>query len=291
SVVLIDSWGLMVRIAKGLKKRGYKGQIIKYVAPQVWATRPGRASILARHTDHLLSTQPMDAPHFDAVGLPQTFVGNPVLDRDYQAGDGAHLKADLGLNPTDCVIGLFPGSRPSEIARVAPAIIEANERLRTLTEGHATVCVIADAIRPDMEALLDGTAIIPVAQDRLLDVLAMIDGAVACSGTITTQLAAAGVPSVVLYRLSPITFAIAKRLMKPDHISLVNIAAGDALMPEFIQDAIDGPEPASALYDMIKSDKQRDRISQRLMAQTREMGAGQGGASDRAALAILNLLN
>lgn len=291
AVVLIDSWGLMVRIAKGLKKRGYSGTIIKYVAPQVWATRPGRAKILARFIDHLLSTQPMDRPYFDAVGLPQTFVGNPVFDTDYQAGNAETLREKLGLNDSQPVIGLFPGSRPSEIDRIAPAIIDADQRLQALTGGHQSVCLVANDVGDGVKALLAGTDIVPVQQSDLLDLLALIDGAIACSGTITSQLAAAGVPSVVLYRVSHITYTIGRRLMQPDHISLVNIAAETTLMPEFLQDEIDSDKPARALFDLIKDETGREALSQALIQQTRHMGAGQGGASDRAAQAILSLIN
>ncbi|GLQ20299.1 lipid-A-disaccharide synthase [Algimonas porphyrae] len=290
AVVLIDSWGLMVRIAKALKKQGYKGKIIKYVAPQVWAMRSGRAKVLARYIDHLLSTQPMDAPYFDAVGLPQSFVGNPVLDTDYGSGDAQAMRADLGIAPEETVIGLFPGSRPSEIERVAPAILAADDVLQSLTGGHRSICIVADNIRTEIDELLKGSQIMAVGQNRLLDVLPALSGAIACSGTITTQLAAAGVPTVVMYRLSPLTHAIAKRLMKPDHISLVNIAAGETLMPEYIQDAVDGPEPAKALFDMIRTDEQRVEIAKRLIQQTREMGAGGENASDKAARAVLDLL-
>lgn len=290
-VVLIDSWGFMVRVAKRLKAKGYTGTIIKFVAPQVWAMRSGRAKILARYVDHLLSIWPMDKSYFDAAGLPQTFVGHPIFDTDYEGDDGTHLRARLGIAPDERVIGLFAGSRPSEIKNIAPAIIEADTHLRTLTGGHQTICVVADPIAEQMKPLLAGRPIHALPQSDLLGALGAIDGAVACSGTITTQLAAAGVPAVVVYRVSPLTFAVAKRLLKPGFITMVNIAADQPFMPEFYQEQIEGPQPAQALWDIISDPKARAARSSALKQQTRLMGAGQYGASDRAADAVLTLIS
>ena len=115
AVVLIDSWGFMVRVARRLKSQGFKGKIIKYVAPQVWAMRSGRAKILARHVDHLLSIWPMDEPYFEVVGLSQSYVGNPVFDEDYRQIDRRITRETLDLSENELTIGLFLGSRPSEI--------------------------------------------------------------------------------------------------------------------------------------------------------------------------------
>jgi len=95
AVILIDSWGFMIRVAKKLRKAGFKGKIIKYVAPQVWAMRSGRSKILARYTDLLLSIQPMDKPYFEPHGLQTVYVGNPVFDTDYRNGGLQRKSIDL----------------------------------------------------------------------------------------------------------------------------------------------------------------------------------------------------
>lgn len=297
SVVLIDSWGFMVRVAKALKAEGYDGKIIKFVAPQVWAMRSGRAKVLARYIDHLLSTQPMDAPYFQAAGLPQTFVGNPALDQDYRAGHADAFQTRHGLDPDRPIIGYFFGSRPSEIDRVGPAILLAIDRLRLSHPNQQPVCVIADPVRASVDPLLADRDVIRVDQSEFLDAIAAMDGAIACSGTVTTQLAAAGVPTVAIYRLSSLTYFIASRLFKPRYFSLVNISAdadGDGLekplIPEVVQAEIMTDAPVEALLQMLADPVEAAARREQLIQETRRMGAGSDNASDRAAAAILTLI-
>ena len=294
TVVLIDSWGFMVRLAKLLKADGYAGTVVKYVSPQVWATRPGRAAVLARHVDHLLSTQPMDAPCYEGTNLPLTYVGNAVLDVDYRSGDKAAFCARHGLDPDRPIVGVLPGSRESELEGLVGVLGSNLASLRQDVPDVQEVWVLSDAIADDwsdtiraMRASADATL---VPQAELVDAMAAMGAAHAVSGTITTQLACAGVPTVVVYELSPITFFFAKRLFRPDHISLVNIAAGKALMPEFMQADASGMGPVQALKTYLTDPAQRDAASAALLAQTTTMGAGQQNASDRAAEALLEIL-
>ena len=292
AVVLIDSWGFMVRLAKRLKARGYTGQVVKYVSPQVWATRPGRAKVLARHVDHLLSTQPMDAACYEGTGLPLTYVGNPVLDVDYRSGDKAAFCARHGLDPKKPIVGVFPGSRNSELTNLLGPMAANTVGVRNAVPGVQPVWIISDAVSErwgDMirKFAMDATI---VSQSELMDVLASLDAAHAVSGTITSQLACAGVPTVVVYKLSPVTYFFASRLFKPDHISLVNIAAGKALMPEYMQDDVAGRPVVAALQRMLTDEDARAAASAALIAQTQSMGAGQQNASDRAAEALLAIL-
>lgn len=298
SVVLIDSWGFMVRVAKALKAEGYTGKVIKFVAPQVWAMRSGRAKVLARYIDHLLSTQSMDAPYFEKVGLPQTFVGNPVLDQDYGAGNVDSFRRRHGLDAKRPTIGIFFGSRPSEIDRVGPAILRALDRLKRTHPDYQPVCVIVDPVRSLVDSMLGGREIIRVDQSEFLDAIAAMDGSIACSGTVTTQLAAAGVPTVVIYRLSSLTYWVASRMFKPRFISLVNISADsnsealeDPLMPEFVQEEIMTDDPMDALTQILDDSTEAERLRARLIQETRRMGAGSENASDRAAAAILSLID
>ncbi len=292
AVVLIDSWGFMVRLAKRLKAKGYTGQIVKYVSPQVWATRPGRAKVLARHVDHLLSTQPMDAGCYEGTGLPLTYVGNPVLDQDYRRGDKAAFCTRHGLDPDRPILSVLPGSRNSELTNLLAPMSSNVSRLRHAVPDVQIVWILSDAIAKSWGEMVEKFAVgaTIISQGEFIDALASIDVAHAVSGTITTQLACAGIPTVVVYRLSPITYFFASRLFKPNHISLVNIAAGKALMPEFMQEDVAGEGPRAALEHYLTDDTARAAASAALIAQTRTMGAGQQNASDRAAEALLAIL-
>ncbi len=295
AAVLIDSWGFMMRVAKRLRKKGFGGKIIKYVAPQVWAMREGRSKILAAYVDALLTIHSFDAPYFTRHGLKTIYVGNPVFDMDYQCGDGAGLRSRFGIGPDAPVLCVLFGSRLSEIQKLAAPFADAVARLKREMPDLAIVAPVSDTITEDVLAAA-GTYpalqdVIMLGENQKLDCFAAADTALACSGTVTTQLACAGVPTVVAYRLNTLTYLIAKRLFKPAYISIVNIAADAALMPEFMQDDCTGENLAAAALAYLHNEEKREQASRALLAQTAKMrGDKTRSSSARAARAVLDLL-
>jgi len=304
-VVLIDSWGFMVRVAKRLKALGYQGKVVKYVAPQVWAMRSGRAKILAKYVDYLISIQPMDKAYFDAVGLANDYAGNPMFDEDFSSGNRAALRQSYNIPETAPIIGVFFGSRLSELKRLSPCFADAIMQVKAQYPEAYFISPMAENIAEDVLALagqdqrLQNVILLP--EERKKDVYATIDLALACSGTVTTQLASVGIPTIVAYRVSALTYHVAKHLFKPDYMSLVNIAADKALMPEFMQNAVSGDSLSKALIARIKDPLLQKSESHALLAQTRKMrgdkqdGMGHnkdpaGKASDRAAKLLLSYM-
>ena len=294
AVILIDSWGFMIRVAKGLKKAGYSGRIIKYLAPQVWAMREGRSKILAQYVDHLMTIHSFDAPYFEKYGLPVSYVGNPIFDTDYHQGDGEGLRRELGIDPNDELVSVFFGSRLSEIQQLAKPFADAADILKTQRPRLKLISPVSDSIATDVNAAAGADLrlqnIILLPEARKFDVFAASDVALACSGTVTTQLACAGIPSVVSYRLNGLTYMAAKRLYKPNYISIVNIAADEALMPEFIQGDVTGESLSSAVTAYLNDPDLRQQTSQKLIAQTDAMKGKGGSASERAALTVLDII-
>jgi len=294
AVVLIDSWGFMIRVAKGLKKAGYMGKIIKYLAPQVWAMREGRSKILAQYVDHLLTIHSFDAPYFEKHGLPVSYVGNPIFDTNYRQGDGEALRRELGIDLKDEIVSIFFGSRLSEIQQLAKPFADAVALLKDRQPHLKFVSPISESIATDVNAAagedlrLQDVILLPEA--RKFDVFAASDVAIACSGTVTTQLACAGVPSVVAYRLNGLTYAVAKRLYKPDYISIVNIAAKDSLMPELVQGQVTGENLARLVMSYLYDKERRQKASKTLITQTEIMKGKGGSASEQAALTILDIV-
>jgi lipid-A-disaccharide synthase len=127
--VLIDSWGFTLRVAQQIRRRLPHLPLIKYVGPQVWASRPGRAKTLAATVDHLLTLHAFDAPYFEREGLSTTFVGSSALTKSFQNADPARLRAHIGAEPTDPILLVLLGSRPGEIARLSAPFGEAVDRL------------------------------------------------------------------------------------------------------------------------------------------------------------------
>ncbi len=299
AVVLIDSWGFMIRVAKKLKKQGFRGKIIKYVAPQVWAMREGRAKILAEYNDHVLSIHLFDAPYFTAYGLPVTYVGNPVFDKNYSVGDGEALRNKYNIAANTPLVVLLFGSRLSEIQNLAKPFSDAVGILRRKITDIRFISPMSDNIAEDVLAAAaehkNLQEVIMLGEEYKLDCFAAANTAIACSGTVTSQLASAGIPTVVGYRLNALTYAIAKRLFKPDYISIINIAANKALMPEFIQNECTGENLAEAALEYLGSQEKSLQAKNALLAQVAKMRTQEGGrkprsSSERAARAVLEII-
>ncbi|WP_427450252.1 lipid-A-disaccharide synthase [Litorimonas sp. WD9-15] len=295
AVILIDSYGFMIRLAKRLRKAGYNGKIIKYVAPQVWATRPKRAKVLADHVDGLLAIHSFEPDWFTPHGLDTHYVGNAVFDTDYGAGDPNKLRQQYNLSDRP-ILSVFLGSRVGEVVRLSPAFTDAVQILRQRLPDLAILCPVSESVAKEVGAQaakdLRMNDMILLPESAKLDAMSCSMAALACSGTVTTQLACAGVPTVVAYRMSPVTHAIVSRIFQPNHISIVNIAANEKLMPEFLQNEVTGEALADALIPYLSDTKKRAAARDALLEQTRLM-AGQPDetASARAAQAILQILD
>lgn len=291
--VLIDSWGFTLRVATRLRKRLPKLKLVKYVGPQVWASRPGRAKTLAGTVDLLLATQPLDAPYYEPHGLPVVFVGNPALAKDFSAADGARFRQAIGAAPDEPVLLVLPGSRPSEIARVMPAFADAVNRLKaqrpTLRVAVAAAGTVADSVRAQVAGWPHRAHVIedgPPKDDAMVGATL----ALACSGTVTTELALAGCPMVVGYRLGGLTYALLKPLFKPKWITLFNIAADQEVAPEFLQDLCTGELLAQAVAERLDDAALRRSQIEGQNEALNKMGRGIPDPSEAAAEAVLDIL-
>lgn len=291
--VLIDSWGFTLRVAQRLRRADPKLPIVKYVGPQVWASRPGRAKTAAGAFDLLLTIHAFDAPLFEREGLRTIFVGDSTLAIDFAAADPARLRRDIGARPDDPVLLVLPGSRPSEIERILPAFEDAVSLLRSERPNLHVVIPAAPTVAHAVRTRVAGwrhRAHVVEGEAAKRDAMRAATVALACSGTVTTELALAGCPMVVAYRLAPLTYAILKRLIRTKYVTLFNIAAQDFVAPEMIQADCNGPalarEVALRLDDPDLRRTQVDRQSQALL----KMGRGGPDPSDAAAGAILELL-
>lgn len=260
--VLIDAWGFNIRLAKRLRRIDPEMALVKYVAPQVWASRPGRARVLAQAVDLLLATQPMDKPFFDAAGLPSLFVGNPALARDFGQADAQRARAAIGAGSQDEVLAVLPGSRPSEIERVLPAFEDAVRILKAQRPGLHVVAPTASTVSAAVKAKVAGWPFrAHVIEDERAkdDAMKAATVALACSGTVTLELALAGVPVVVGYKTGAVTYALLKRLMTARWVTLFNLAAGREVAPEFLQHACTGAALAGAVAERLDDPELRAR--------------------------------
>ena len=293
AVVLIDSWGFMLRAAWKFQALLPHVPRIKYVAPQVFAARRGRAKVAVEHFTHLLAIHPFDAPYFEPHGLPVRFVGNPVLERDL-TGDGPGLREQLGIAPDALVMLVLFGSRRSELARLFPPFADAARRLKDERPGLQIITALSSAVEAQARDLIAAEPafadlhIVPA--EARADVFAAADLALACSGTVTVELAKAGVPVITAYKLGWFAYLAAKLfLMKAKYISLANIAADEELIPEFVQLRCNGAALARAAGTLLDDPERRTDLSERLQAVTAEMAGETGSPSRTAAQAVLDI--
>ena len=295
AVVLIDSWGFTLRVAQGVREADPSIKLVKYVGPQVFATRPGRAATLAGTVDHLLSIMSFDAPYYEQHGLPVTFVGNPTLER-LPDGDGPAFRARHGIAADAEVLVLLFGSRPSEIKRMFTAFTRAVERLRAERPDLAIVIPIADPVdemlrnRLATESVFEGCVLVD--ETEKADAFAAATVSLACSGTVVMELATAGVPTVTAYRLGWITWALIRgfKLFKARFITIVNMVADEELVEEYVQTRATGANLAAAVIRMLDDPQRRDTLRRRMIEATGEL-RGEGRASEKAAQAVLETLD
>jgi lipid-A-disaccharide synthase len=291
--VLIDSWGFTLRVAQRLRRADPTLPLIKYVGPQVWATRPGRARTLAQAVDHLLSIHAFDGAYFEAEGLPVTFVGNSALSLDFSQADPQRLRREIGAGPDEPILLVLPGSRPAEIARVMPPFEQAVEILKAERPDLHVVIPAAETVAEQVKARVAGwplRAHVLEGEGPKLDAMKAATVALACSGTVTTQLALAGAPMVVGYRIGPLTYAILKRLVRTRYITLFNIAADAAVAPELIQDDCNGPALAGEVARRLDDETLRRAQIRAQYAALDRMGRGGPDPDEAAAEAVLKVL-
>lgn len=281
-LVTIDSPGFTLRLAERVKAR-LGIPVVHYVAPQVWAWRPGRVRKLARRVDRILALLPFEAPFFEAAGLSVTFVGHPVLETE--RGDAARLAVPEGKRP----LLVMPGSRMGEVGRLLPVF---EETLRRLPADVQPVIALAGPVE---EAVRARTAAWPAPPPLLLrDAAAKRDAMAGCaaglikSGTSSLECAAAGLPHVVAYRVNPVTAFLVRRMVKVRFASLVNLLLDREVVPEFIQQGCTAERLAEAVARLLDEPGAQREGFARALAMLRP--AGGGAPSDAAAAAVLAAL-
>jgi lipid-A-disaccharide synthase len=285
--VPVDFWGFNHQLARGLARRGIP--VAYYVSPQLWASRPWRLKTMREIATRVLVIFPFEEAIYRKAGVPVEFVGHPLVDLAKPSQPRRDFLARLGLKPDAPTIALLPGSRPGEVSRILPGLVSAAGLVRAkVPDAQFVVARAANLDDGLFEALrgnrLTEAAVVEAATDT---VLASADVALTASGTATVQAALHDVPMVIVYRVSPWTYRLGRRLLKVSTFGMVNLIAGSRIVPEFIQDAFT-PEAVAVEAVSMLTDKERASKIREGLSDVRERLGG-GGASRRAAEAILRL--
>jgi len=287
-LILIDYPDFNIRLA-GVAKR-YNVPILYYISPQVWAWRKGRVKKIADRVDRMAVIFPFEEEFYRECNIDVEYVGHPLMDTIPHNPSKALALKELGLEETSPVLGLLPGSRKEEVKNHLPAMVEAVEILASRYGGLQCVLPIASTIPKDLIFPIIEPSPVPIRTTggMLGKSLAACDLALVTSGTATLETAIAGIPMIVVYKLSPLSFWLGKRIVKVPFISLVNLVAGEMVVPELIQDDVNPQRLAEESVLLLEDGTRRinmvkdlERVKERL---------GKGGASERAARIAVDMI-
>ena len=291
-IVSIDAPAFCFRVLKRL--RGLPAKKVHFVAPTVWAWRPWRARRIAPLVDNLMVLLPFEPPYFEAVGLPASFVGHPVLENDIDAADGSRFRQEHGMEPDIPLLCLLPGSRRSEIRYLLPPFKEAVHILKGMVPGLQVVVPTLANLAPTLSVeFRDWPAPVTIVEGEQgkFSAMAAADVALAASGTVALELALMGVPNVIAYRMHPLTAAIVRRLIRVRYANLVNLLLDREAVPEFIQADCRGELLGEAVGKLL-SDRQAADAQRTAMREAMSLlSPGAETPSDKAAQTILNLVS
>lgn len=231
-VILIDYPGFNLRMAKYAKKQGIP--TLYYVSPQVWAWRQHRLHFMKRYIDHVAVLFPFERKFYEQAKIPSTFVGHPITQRaPAPSAVTQSLEKTLG-DSTALRIGLFPGSREQEIRTMMPHFVAAMHQIKKTYPTAQFILPIANPVAENALAPWR-SELIHYVHNTTAEVLPLLNLAIATSGTVTLEIALGSVPLIITYRLSPVTFQLAKYLVKVTEIGLCNLISEKRMAPELIQ--------------------------------------------------------
>jgi lipid-A-disaccharide synthase len=267
-VILVDYPGFHLRVARAAARRGVP--VLYYIAPQVWAWGGWRLAALRRAVRRLAVILPFEEPFFRQHGIAAEFVSHPLLEQAPDP-DRTSARRTLGIAPDASVLGLFPGSRPGDLARHLALFGDAARRVRRAIPG-AQVLVAAGTAQANGVRPVDDPALVRAAADA----------AIVKSGTATLEAALTGLPMVVAYRMHPVTYRVARSLVQVPHVSLVNLVAEHAAVPELVQGDATAARLAEAVLPLLDQGGEGAR-AQRTAFQVVRARMGQPGAAARVA--------
>jgi lipid-A-disaccharide synthase len=289
ALITIDSPDFVLRVARIVRAARPDLRTIHYVAPSVWAWRPGRAAKMAHVIDHVLALLPFEPPYMTAAGMTCDFVGHPVVSAPRAStAEAQAFRADLGGGGP--LVLALPGSRRGEVARLAPVIGGVLDRVRAV---HPQVQVVLPTLR-SVAALVEGlTADWPV-RPRIIEApeakraaFAAADVAIAASGTVSLELAANGVPMVIAYDMHPVTMWLMQRMARVDTVTLVNLVSDTRVVPEFLGGRCTPDLIAPALLGLIGPGPARDAQRAAMRLTMERLGEGGDPPGLRAARSVL----
>lgn len=285
--ILTDFPGFHLHLSRALKRQQVRN--VYFVCPQFWAWRPRRVNLVRRRFERGLCIFPFEVDFYTKHGVKVDWIGHPLVGQVHATLSRAEFAQQHGLDAAKPLIALLPGSRPGELAQHMPTLIEAASQLHAAAPERQFVLALASGLTPaQVEPYLRSGVALKIVSNSTYDALAAADVAIVSSGTATVETALTGTPMVVIYRVAPITAAIARRLVRTPYFAMVNLIAGKKVVPELIQDNFTVQNVTQEIERLLRSSDASNEM-RRELAVVRER-LGPPGAIDRAADIIASML-
>jgi lipid-A-disaccharide synthase len=287
-LVLIDYPGMNLRLASFAKERGIK--VLYYVSPQVWAWGRNRLKLIRRNVDKMAVILPFEVDIYEREGIDVTYVGHPLIDIVKTGLDAEAFAGAMGLGENGNLVALMPGSRTEEIRQHIQPLIRTASLLKKQLPSVQFILVSLPAFRGLLESRIQEAGVpIAVTSDYRYEALRYSRLAIACSGTATLEAALLGTPMIVIYKLALFSWLLGRMIVKVPYISLANLVAGEEVVPEFIQSAVNPRALADEALRMLTDNARREQIIRQL--ETVKQSLGPGGATARTARLVLSLMS
>ena len=304
-VILIDFPDFNLKIAAAAKKLDIP--VLYYISPQVWAWRPGRVKIIRKLVNHIAVILPFEKDFYKKYNVPVTFVGHPLLDNytqnDYRQSGTLETKEKAGLqafagkklenkNHEMPVIGLLPGSRDKEVVKHLPVMLAAAQILQDRLKNIKFIISIAPSVEEKhVEEILNNHRKISdyeLATEDVKKVFEMCGIVVAASGTVTLEAAICGTPTVIIYKVSSVSYWLGRLMIQVKNVGLVNLIAGKNIVPELLQDKASPENIADTVFNMLNNPNELQKLRKKLF-EIKDMLGGPG-ASERVAKIALTMM-
>jgi lipid-A-disaccharide synthase len=288
-LILIDYPGFNLELARRAKK--YNIPVLYYISPKIWAWREGRITRIKKYVDRMAVILPFEKKYYKGHGFEVDFVGNPLLDQVQPTLTSNEFKIQYGIDHDATIIGIMPGSRKQEIAKILPVFMETALLLNEKIKKCVFLLPLASTLTEDdlnEHGVMDDRLDIRIIKENRHETMAACDAAMAASGTLTMELGILQVPMVVCYRISKLTHFLAKPFIKAEYASLVNLVAEKEVVTELLQQEATPENIYREILPLLLNQEARDSMKQELFNVSKQLG--EPGASKRTARLAMEML-
>lgn len=292
-VITIDSWSFCSRIHKKLRRLDLGIPQMHYVAPQVWAWKKHRAKTMYHYVDELLTLLPQEPPYFIKHHLKTIFVGHPVIESEALTADGAAFRHKFNISEDKQIISILPGSRKTEVAKLLPDFLKAAELLQESNPdiffALPTVKTVAKRVKEYVKKSKLPMVVLETEADRY-NAFQASSAAIAASGTVALELAICNIPHIIAYKVSPLTYFLAKHLVKIKYVNLTNILLNKPVVPELLQENCTPEKIVREIHELLKNGQAYEKQMEGFAEVKAHLSCGNQTPSQNAADAVLDLI-